>query len=241
MSETTDILLESVRKLERRVARMRTSLILLAVTGASVMTLGLTQGTVADGDRVVRATRFVLLDNDGDERAILGFQKQAVGLFMLPKKPSKDEKELLFVGLERVEGLPTIIEYARADLYSQVTPDVHASINANAIGLRDEKEDNGIHLRYFKSPTLEFVDRSGLPYVELSHNDKDGTSFSIRSPLGIKDAFKEGVEASIEKRKADPRIEEAWQKSLRFDCRVPPFSDPDITLWKDGRSLWSAK
>lgn len=238
MATDLELVQERIQTLERSVARGRGCMRLVALVGLCTMAVGVSQRPPEKADKTIRAGGFVLTDDDGKERAILGFRDGRIGLFILPRKPSKEIPELVFVGVERpVRDM----EYAWVRLRSEITPAVSATMSSNVILLRDEHQDSGISLNYSKSPSLEFNDRSGFPYVSLSYDEKGGVRFRIRSPLGVKDAFGEATKAYLDGTQPDPRIEEALNRSLRIDCGAPPFSDPYVKLWKDGQLLWNAK
>jgi hypothetical protein len=190
--------------------------------------------------RIVEAQGFRLVDQSGKARALLGFKERAAGLYIYPQKPRKDNSPLLSLEvypLKAPPGTEIEIENASGSFQSGITQSC-GTISGNNIGLYGG--DDSIELSYLQYPSLEFVDCSGLPFIELSHNKKDGVDFTIRTPLGIKGALKEGHEALADHKEPDPRIGEAYSRSVRFEFRAKPFADPFMRLSKDGRVIWTA-
>ena len=92
-------LLQRIERLEARGRRARWGLAALGVTALCTLALGWTQATRDSADRTVKATRFVLVDNEGRERAVLGFADNRVGLFVFGDVAA-NAREPLFVGLD---------------------------------------------------------------------------------------------------------------------------------------------
>ena len=215
------------------------------VIGAVLYAITLATAQTPQSPGVMKATRFVLVDDDGKERAVLGFNGQSVGLYIYPRSGEKDAEP--FISLETRETrvvYPTrgegTQEDARLAIRNGFTPTV-GSLSANSIQIMDTKRNERVGLTYINSPSLVFVDRSGYPYVWLRHDETNGVEFEIRSPLGIEGAFEQDIKASLQGEKGDPRIDEALHRSLRFRFTAPPFANPTMALSKDGRAIWNAK
>lgn len=238
-----------IRRLEIRVARLRALLLTIAFVATCASTLGFCGGTRDKPPSTITATRFVLVDDQGKELAVLGrspppegrsAKGNRVGLSVFPRSVDKEIPELIFVGSEQVDNRPDI-EYGKIELGSQVSRAKSMSIMAYLLSLSDTDLHEEIEISTIGYPALKFLDRSGTSFVELSHVQKDGVRFSIRAPLGIVGAHDEVVKAHIEGKDIDPKLEEAWRKSLRIDFAAPPFSEPYLRLVKDGKIVWSAK
>lgn len=231
-SETVDIL-QRMRALELRLARTRAFFALILLGSICVITLGMSQNAA----RVVKAQRFVLVDEGGKELAVLGYSDTAFGLYFHARTP-KDESPLIAIEVESMDGAPEL-EEASLTLRGEVRPTT-ATIRSYYIGLRNEEDDQSISLDYFKSPSLNFRDESGFPYISLGHTDKGGAEFTVSAPLHIKGAMQKAIRADLEGRPTDPQLNEAYKRSFRFQLAAPPFSDPSMRLLKDGRTLWKA-
>jgi len=208
------------------------------VIGAVLYAITLATAQTPQSPGVIKATRFVLVDDDGKERAVLGFNGQSVGLYIYAPNGEKGAEP--FISLD---STPVTDKVASTRLaIRNGLSETEALVTADFISLRDTKTNERIELSFFKkTPSLEFIDRSGFPYVWLRHDETDGVRFDIRSPLGIEGAFERGFKAYLQGEKLDPRIDEALSRSLRFRCTVPPFAAPALTLHKDGRVIWNAK
>jgi len=191
---------------------------------------------------VIKATRFVLVDDEGRERVVIGFNGQSVGLYIHARTPKEGIGPLVVLESAPIKSAPIDekAEEASLRILNEITPTV-ANITANSIGLWDVKKDESIRLSYLNSPALKFTDQSGMPYIYLARSDKVGVEFEMRSPLGIKDAYNDAMRAHLDGKDGDLKIEETWQRSLRFRCVAPPFSPPGISLWHDGHVIWNAK
>lgn len=234
-----DILEQRIAILENRVARGRILLALGVLCGASVLSLGLSQHQETEQDQVLTVRKIVLRDRSGIERAILGENGNRYGFFVLPRVKTKGVDDLVFVGAQNVEGMAES-EFGTVNTHSQLFTSHGAHMTAESIGLFDDESKMGLSLGMLKSPSLTFVDQSGLPFISLSHNSRSGSSFQMRSPLGIKDAVKALLEKHVEG-KTDESIDEAYSKSLRIDLGVRPFTNPHCVFWKDGKATWSAE
>jgi hypothetical protein len=232
-------LLDRIERLEARARRSRVVVVALALTGVSALALGLTQTSRTGAENIVKATRFVLVDDEGRERAVLGFKGRRVGLFVLPRRTERIP-ELVFVGSEGVEG--ATVEDGLVEVRSEIGTPQWSAVRAHSITLHDEEDDHSVGLSCMpKQVALEFRDRSGCPYVSLSHDSVAGTRLSISAPLGIKDAFADEQKAYVKGEKGDPRIARALLNAVRFTLAAPPFDDPSISLSKDGHLIWVAK
>ena len=95
-----------IRRLERAQAQTRAFAILVALGGLCVVMLGLNQ---SDGHvpSVLRAKRFVLVDQAGRELAVLGPKENAVGLYIHARTP-EDKAPLLALEVLRLELIPQL-------------------------------------------------------------------------------------------------------------------------------------
>jgi len=217
---------------------LRTGIAGIAV-GAILYAIATAPAQAPQTPSVVKATRFVLVDGEGRERAVLGFNGQSAGLYIDPGVGETGAEPFISLDSTPIEE-SSKAENTRLTMRNGLTP-TEAHVTPNSIGLRDRKKDDWLGLQYVNSPSLAFIDRSGFPYVWLRHDEVGGIQFEIRSPLGIGGAFDREAKAMSRGEKGDPRIDEALHRSLRFRATAPPFADPMITLWKDGRVIWNAK
>jgi hypothetical protein len=242
--DTQSDLLARVCKLESRLVQTRLLLAISLLGLAGVLCLAAVQGAPASPGNEVRASRFVLLDAEGKEGAVLGFRDGRHGLYPFGRTPEKDVSPLIAVEVQHVEatgGSRTAqeIEWGAIKALSEVQPKNQATITASSVTLYEESVQNPVELRMGTEPCLEFKDRSGFSFVSISHAEKDGVRLDVHNPLGIKGAWEETAKALANKEALDPRISEAYQRALRFSLVVPPFSDPSLALWRDGRPIWS--
>ncbi len=195
--------------------------------------MGMGQGQTSNDARIIHAQKFVVVDESGKERAILGMKGNTVHL-EFHTRMGKQDAPIITMGTHNIDGAWKA-EYASIavkGLFSSTT-----SISGESVTIYNQKHDGSISLDYLKVPALKFTDKSGMDYMSFSYDDKTGGSLEIRQPLGIEGAWEEIGQAYVEKRPTDSRIEAAFNNSLRMELTAPPFSDPFIRLSKDGRVL----
>lgn len=230
-----EMLLQRIQKLERSQAIMRSLLIvvLLACLGAFVLGSGSAQ--IAKPN-VIRATRFVLLDKDGRERAVLGKRGEKTGLFLFSLN-QQTEEPLVELYIEPQEGNLTAA-HGRAEFRDDLFSVTNTFISSDTIGIWNSESKHNIYMSNLATGyiSLTLSDRSKMAYIELAHSDTEGPHFKMRAPLGIEDASKK-------MRSRDGNNDALWDayiRSLRLRVLVKPFTDPEISVWKDNKVMWKA-
>lgn len=186
--------IERITQLENALARMRVLIAGMLLCGAAVLIAGATGGAAGTtGEESIHKARgFVLVDEDGRERALLGFRNGGAGVYLYARSP-KDDAPLVTLEVKgAVTQAPSEladVETAHAEFRSELLATI-ARIDPEAIRLSNREKAESVGLSYINSPSLDFRDKSGFPFISLSYShDRQEARFELREPLGIEDAW----------------------------------------------------
>ena len=127
-------------------------------------------------------------------------------------------------------------------LLGKLTTPASAIVTPHSIALFREDED-WIGFDYLnRFPKLYLRDRSGFDYASIGRYETAGVRFDLSTPLGMKNAFLRKMEAISEGNDAVVKsITETYERTHRLVFSAPPFGDPLLGVFKDGKILWTSR